>query len=239
MNLILLEDPDTKCRWPADDPRTRHVRKILRAGVGGTLKVGAIEGPLGTATIVADDNDGITIEIEWGETPSPLRPLQLMVGLPRPQAARRILRESVSIGVARIDFFRSDRGETSYASSQLWQTDEWQRRLREAAEVAATTRLPVIAHHHNLLTCLTALPESNAARIALDLQTTTQALGTANIGQDGAVLVIGSERGWSDDEREHLRRHAFAVAHLGSRIMRTDTACLAAASIVSARAGWI
>ena len=239
MNLILLDDVSDHCHWPADDPRTRHIRKVLRTSVGGTLKVGAIDGPLGLATIIADDDDGIAVTIEWGEAPPPLHPLQLIVGTPRPQAARRILRESVSMGIARIDFFRSERGEASYAGSQLWQTDEWQRRLREAAEVAATTHLPVIHHHRNLAACLAAQTDTGTACIALDIQAGVEPLGQIALDAPGATLAIGSERGWSDAEIEELRSKAYAFAHIGSRIMRTDTACLAAVSVLSTRMGWL
>jgi len=42
------------------------------------------------------------------------------------------------------------------------------------------------------------------------------------------VLAIGSERGWSDRERDLLEEAGFLRLSLGSRAMRTETACIAA-----------
>ena len=46
-------------------------------------------------------------------------------------------------------------------------------------------------------------------------------------GGDGAVLAIGPEGGWTDDEVTLLEEHGFARHSLGPRILRTDTATVA------------
>ena len=48
------------------------------------------------------------------------------------------------------------------------------------------------------------------------------------------VLAIGSERGWSPDERDLFRQNDFVLADLGERPLRTETATIAAISVVSA-----
>jgi RsmE family RNA methyltransferase len=51
------------------------------------------------------------------------------------------------------------------------------------------------------------------------------------------VLAFGPERGWSAAERGLFRRHAFTFAHLGPRVLRTETATLAALALIRAKLG--
>ncbi|MFW5883288.1 MAG: RsmE family RNA methyltransferase, partial [Verrucomicrobiota bacterium] len=46
-------------------------------------------------------------------------------------------------------------------------------------------------------------------------------------------LLIGPERGWSATERDHFRAANIPLAHLGTRVLRTDTAALAALTLAS------
>jgi RsmE family RNA methyltransferase len=63
-------------------------------------------------------------------------------------------------------------------------------------------------------------------------------LGELNFspGQD-CVLAIGGERGWSAADREVLRAGQFTFGHLGSRVLRTETATVAALSILRTKLG--
>jgi RsmE family RNA methyltransferase len=51
------------------------------------------------------------------------------------------------------------------------------------------------------------------------------------------MIAIGPERGWSAGERDLLRGLGFEMRHLGSRVLRTETACVAAVAIVKAGLG--
>jgi RsmE family RNA methyltransferase len=53
------------------------------------------------------------------------------------------------------------------------------------------------------------------------------------------VLAVGSERGWSEAERELLDRAGFARLSLGSRILRTETASTAAAVLTLEKIGFL
>jgi RsmE family RNA methyltransferase len=53
------------------------------------------------------------------------------------------------------------------------------------------------------------------------------------------VLAFGPERGWSAAERDLLRAQHFAFAHLGTRVLRSETAVIAALAVVRSRLGWL
>jgi RsmE family RNA methyltransferase len=74
------------------------------------------------------------------------------------------------------------------------------------------------------------------------LAITLKLFTTAKIASPSApavVLALGSERGWVGAERDMLRANGFALAHLGSRVLRTETACIAAIAIVKSTLGWL
>jgi len=57
-------------------------------------------------------------------------------------------------------------------------------------------------------------------------------------GASSAVLAVGSERGWSEHERDLLDTAGFLRLSLGSRALRTETACIAAAVLAIQSLGY-
>lgn len=269
MNLLLFDDAESHRTLFASDGRVAHLRDVLRMSVGDRFDVGVVGGARGKATIVSDDERGMKLAIEWGDVPAGPMRLRLLVGLPRPQTARKVLRECTSIGVAGIGFFASSKGESSYRASKLWTTDEWRRQLREGAEQAFTTHLPTVEHFDSLAAAVVAVCVDGdpCERIALDVYEATVGLGEVvrgwgdhGIGASlssaggssdirttaqaeacgsGVVLAVGPERGWSPAERDVLRGAGFVMAHLGERVLRTETACVAAVSMIAGGRGWL
>lgn len=239
MNLLLFENSDRKQTLTPGDPRLDHVRKVLRRNAGDTFDVGALNGPRGKATILKEGSEGMVLQIEWGEEPPPLFPIDILVGLPRPQAARKILRESTSLGVAAIHFFQSEKSEHSYAASKLWSSREWRRHLLQGAEQAFTTRIPDVRHWASLSASIQYLDEQRASgqRLALDLYESTTVLPAVKLTKLHCTLALGGDRGWSAAERQTLRAAGFTLVNLGERVLRTETACVAAVSLVAAGMG--
>ena len=73
---------------------------------------GLIDGPRGKAVLRSGTEDQVVLEFSWNEEPEPLLPIDLIVGLSRPQTSRKILQEATSLGVRRIHFVATDRGES-------------------------------------------------------------------------------------------------------------------------------
>ena len=51
------------------------------------------------------------------------------------------------------------------------------------------------------------------------------------------MLIVGPEGGWSEKEREWAQRYGAESISLGQRILRTETAAMVAAAILSWEAG--
>jgi len=235
LNLLLFEDQANEAFLPSEDPRVEHIRKVLRRLPGDDFDVAVVNGPKGKATILEDSVSGLRLSFLWQERIEDDRiPIRLLVGLPRPQTARKILQQAATLGVEAMDFFGTDKGEPSYADSKLWRTDEWRGHLLRGVEQAFSSFLPEVNCHSNLEAVLIDSPCS-WRRLALDVYEAASplAFGDLSSKQSACQLAVGPERGWSERERDLLRDSEFEFRHLGPRVLREETACVVALGILS------
>jgi RsmE family RNA methyltransferase len=236
MNLVLFGPAETVCPLPCDDRRAVHLLRVLHRREGETFDAGLINGSRGKGTVVAIRPEALTLSFVWDAEPPPLDPLILIIGLPRPQTARDILRDATSLGVAAIHFVVTEKGERNYAASTLWSSDEWRRHVLLGAEQAFDTRLPEITHGRPLIEVIASIAP-DTTRLALDNYDAAGPLSSRSLSAGAVALAFGPERGWSDAERAALRDAGFAFGHLGSRVLRLETAVTAAVALIKARRG--
>jgi len=240
MNLILISSPETRS-FPAGTPAATHLLGTLRATLGSNFWCGVKNGKRGLATITEISTHGdIAFSVAWEKSAQiSLPPVNLLVGLSRPQTMKKIFAVASEIGCRRIDVFSSEKGDPAYTQSSLWKSDDTT--LREILEKSAEQ------------TCVPALPEfskfdslkdffekksctGNAFGVALDVYATEKSLAKIAFPPHAEItLAIGSERGWTDSERDTLRAENFAFAHLGGRVLRVETAVATAISVALAK----
>src|SRR5690606_19372489 len=149
---------------------------VLRRNPGDTFDAGLINGPRGKGKVEAIEPDALRLSFTWDAPLSPLDPLILILGLPRPQTARDLLREATTLGATAIHFVSTERSDPNYAPSSLWSTGEWNRLCLQAAEQAFDTRIPEVIWTLSLASAIAALPP-RSARVALDNYEATSGLG--------------------------------------------------------------
>jgi RsmE family RNA methyltransferase len=252
VNLILFELAELSSPLPRSDPRAEHILKILRRRIGDTFDVGLVDGPLGKATLSNISDEAISFAFTWGPLTAPAAPISLLIGLPRPQTARDILRDATTLGVSAIHFIATERSDPNYATATLWTAGEWRRQCLAGAAQAFATRLPVVTHDRSLATALAELPSATDltpsqghthppaattfARLALDNYEATASLSKYHLLEETSiVLALGPERGWGPTDRAALRTHGFTLVDLGARVLRSETAVIAALTLVRAR----
>ncbi len=233
MNLILFSKEETKKTLPTDDDRALHILKVLRIKEGDTFDVGQINGPRGKAKLSKKTHAFLELDFTWEDSIPELFPIHLLLSFTRPQTCRKILRECTAMGVSSITFFDTDRCEPAYKSSKLWTSGEYNRHIRQGAEQAFCTRIPEIHFRETLSETLSKLPNGNT-RIGLDNYEGSFRLMPDQIQNENTFLAIGGERGWTNDERNQLRENGFKLAHLGERVLRVETACVASISLLIA-----
>ncbi|HEY0947218.1 MAG TPA: RsmE family RNA methyltransferase [Opitutaceae bacterium] len=244
MNLILFERHEAVAPLPRDDPRARHLLEVLRRQETDTFDAGLVDGPLGKGTLVAIGPDALTLTFTWGPPPPPPDPLILLIGLPRPQTARDILRDATTLGAAALHFVGTERSDPNYAASTLWSSGEWRRHALAGAAQAFATRVPLVSWNQTLADALGTLAP-DAGRVALDNYEAKAPLSAVLASRPPAtpvtplVLALGPERGWGPADRDALRAHGFTLAHLGARVLRSETAVIAALTLARARLGLV
>jgi RsmE family RNA methyltransferase len=232
LNLILFEPGEIGLPLPRTDPRAAHLEKVLRRAEGDLFDAGIVNGPRGKGRVCRVAADAITFTFEPTAEPAPADPIDILVALPRPQTARKILNEAASLGVGAIRFFGSEKGEPGYAASTLWSSGEWRRHLLDGAAQAFDTRVPGVTRDERLPDAIARLAPGSG-RVALDNYEATRRMTPSGL-RFPLALAFGPERGWSDAERRALRDSGFELAHLGPRVLRTETAVVAALALAKA-----
>jgi RsmE family RNA methyltransferase len=240
VNLILFEPGEWQNPLPLNDRRAEHIRQILKLTPGDLLWAGEIEGNWGTLKFTGQTDQGLTFAApDFSRLPVPPYPLGLLIGTPRPPTAQRLLRDLTSLGVSRLAFVATDLGEKSYLQSHLWKSD-WKKALADGAMQAKTTRFPQVERFESLGKALHSLSETTAGparRLVFDAsgKPFSQALENPReiTGNPSFVwAALGPERGWSEKERGQLNTAGWSFVKLGERILRTETACTVAVSLV-------
>jgi len=230
MNIALFRQNEVDGVLPINDVRAQHVLNVLKRGVGESFDAGLVNGPRGKAIVTGISDSEMTLDFEWGEMPPELHPIDLLVGLSRPQTNRKVLQEATALGVRSIRFMTTERGEPSYASSKLWTTGEWERHVLAGVEQAFDTRVPEVSFGMSLEDAISEV-SADTAKFALDNYEGTSNLGEAAKGKQSFALAIGSERGWTSGERALLRNSGYQLVDLGERPLRTETAVVAGVSV--------
>ncbi|MCD6581176.1 MAG: 16S rRNA (uracil(1498)-N(3))-methyltransferase [Desulfuromusa sp.] len=226
MNLILLHnedfiDPD---RVQLHGRRLQHILNVQRAIVGDKLRVGMVNGLIGTGKIVSltDHELGMEIQLEQ-EPPKPL-PVTLLLALPRPKMLKRILQSISSLGVKKIYLINSYRVDKSFWSSPLLHPEKLQEHLLLGLEQARDTILPEITLCPRFKPFVEdELPEISKGTTAY----VAHPIAAATCPQDfkkPATLAIGPEGGFIPYEVEKLQSCGFIPISLGERILRVETA---------------
>jgi len=232
VNLVLITADEAVSGLAADDARARHLRETVGLAVGGSFHVGVENGLRGIATI-ATTAPKLTFAVAWEKSAQPRLPLTVLVGLPRPQTAKKVLHDLASLGAARIVFFESEKGDPGYLTSSLWKDGEWREHVLKGTEQACSTLVPEVTRVGSLAEAI-ALADASAWKLALDPYEATVTPGPSASANAG-VLAIGPERGFGDGERRDLRAAGFAFAHLGDRILRVEAAALVGGALMLAQ----
>ena len=239
MNLILFEEHElgrSISRW---DERTTHLVKVLRKKAGDVFEAGVLGGMMGTGKIEKINLDGsIFVTLNVSQPPLPKLPIRIIAGLVRPIQIKRLLRDLSSMGVSAIDLVGTDLGEKSYYDTKLFDSGGSRKALIEGAVQSRDTIIPLLSIYKRLDICLKNrtwdenLEKRSHLLLAMDNVRPEGSLLRLSPTCNPVVLAIGSERGWSDRERDLLEAAGFLRLSLGDRALRTETACVAATAIV-------
>ncbi|MBD5802079.1 Ribosomal RNA small subunit methyltransferase E [Azoarcus sp. Aa7] len=165
------------------------------------------------------------------ERESPLR-LVLVQALASGDKMDWIVQKAVELGVAAVVPVQAERSVLRLAGERAAKrVEHWQQVAVSACEQSGRNRVPVVAPIAGLRDYLARPCEG--VRLILD-PAATQRLLDARRPAGEVHLLIGPEGGWSDDELAACRSAGCAGMGLGPRVLRTETAGLAAVAALQA-----
>jgi RsmE family RNA methyltransferase len=208
--------------------RARHVREVLRAQPGRTLRAGIVGGEIGNeGGSAAGAEPFVRLELRLDTPPPPALALRLVLALPRPKVLARGLADVAAAGVKAIDVIGAWRVDKSYWQSPVLAEGRVREVLITGLEQGGDTVLPVVRLHRLFKPFaedeLPALVSAGGAVLA-----DPRASSPCPYSVAGAVtLIVGSERGFTDYEIDKLTAAGARPVTLGPRALRVEAAVAA------------
>ena len=237
MNLILLEERDRvdASSVTLADARATHLLKVLRVTTGQTVRVGWMDGPLGTGTVESVSDGRVSMRCVF-EADAPPRPrVDVLLALPRPKVLRRLWAQFAALGVGQIILTNASRVERDYFDTHVLTEACYRPLLIEGLQQAQDTRVPLVSVHRQFRILVEDRLDDlfrTGVRLVADPRG-TRSVANELARRDGRVLLaIGPEGGWNDFELRLLETRGFTPVGLGPRTLRVDTACVALLSHV-------
>jgi 16S rRNA (uracil1498-N3)-methyltransferase len=224
--------PGAQLRLPHD--AAHRAARVLRLRARDSITLFDGTGGGYEATVAAIGRDAVSVVVgahQPRERESPLA-ITLVQGIAGADRMDFIIQKAVELGVTSIQpvltvksvvRLSKERGEARLA--------HWQRIVIAACEQCGRNRIPEVAAAE-LLTQYSA--PAKATKVTLSPLATT---GLKALAQNPLVLAVGPESGFDAAEEELLAQQGFVPARLGPRILRTETAALAALAALNALRG--
>ena len=254
LNRLLLEESECRIMRPenklvadlaATDSRAVHVRKVLRAENGQTVRAGVLDmGRSDAATVRWVSGAGgkdPALRLDLGAADELLRTaaeserprVDLLLAMPRPLQFARLLPMIASLGIGTLWVTQAAKTEKAYFSSHLLRADkqaELRAALVEGVTQAGGTAVPRVRVERSMRRLVEEELDGYAHKLVChperDGSTPTISSLLRDVPLQGRVLLaVGPEGGWEEPrELELLQGCGFRQVTLGKRTLRTDVA---------------
>lgn len=223
------------------DPLLNHLRKSLRVEVGEEVQFGDERSRRYRTRLVSVTGREIQACVLDERTAPARRHPSVILGQAVLKGDRMdwVIQKATELGVSAIVPLVSHRVVVRPRSERVTvQQERWRRIALEAAQQAERWDIPVIHTPEAVATWFTQARRDT--RLMLIERAGAQSLPSVALpeGPDAMItLCIGPEGGWTDDEKKAGLEAGFTPTVLGDRILRADTAAIAALTIVQSRTG--
>lgn len=218
-----------------DDSASHHLGRVLRMKAGDAVVLFDGTGGEYRGVIRGIDRSGVRVRAERFDDVE--RESVLQVGLVQAVSAGErmefTLQKAVELGVAWIQPVLTRRSKVRLDGERAdKRIAHWQRVVNAACEQCGRNRVPQVRSLLEFTSWL-ALPAAGPHRLVLQPDAPRR-LSEAGPFVDGVELLAGSESGLDEDELDLLPRYGFVPVRLGPRILRTETAGVAALAALQA-----
>ncbi|MEO6075580.1 MAG: 16S rRNA (uracil(1498)-N(3))-methyltransferase [Dokdonella sp.] len=208
-----------------------HLVRVLRMQISQSLTVFNGDGRDHAAEIVRIDKRGVAVRITSAgvdiSSESPLR-ITLAQGIARGEKMDWIVQKATELGVHRIVPVITERTEVKLDAGRAQRrVAHWQAVVISACEQSGRAVVPVVAPPVKLADWCARLGDDTRLLLSLDPQSTL-APRELDLAGLSATLIVGPEGGLAKNDLALLAQAGFRGMRLGPRILRTETAGIAA-----------
>ena len=241
----------TRRRWIAEHwdeatatlvgAQAEHMARVLRAQPG--MEADVVAGGHVFHAQVAAVTTAPAFEVRFNLLSEleadPAMPVTLVLAIYKFDHMEWAIEKATELGVAAIAPVLARRTEKHLAEAAEKRAERWRRIAHESAQQARRSDVPLI--HDPIALAARIRAESSATRIVLAEQERTTTLRNALEETIAAAatetptleIAIGPEGGWAPEEEALFDANGWRAASLGPRILRAETAAIAALAVVA------
>jgi 16S rRNA (uracil1498-N3)-methyltransferase len=225
--------PDAGGAATLGEGASRHLLKVLRLGPGAGLRVFDGRGREHAARLTGGTVRAATVEVLEAREPAPESALsiRLLQGIGRGERMDLVIQKATELGVAAIVPVLSARSVVRLSGDRAARRRaHWQSVAIGACEQCGRATLPAIIEPCGLDEALAKLP-ADGPRLLPDPAAAAGLAGRPAPGP-ALTLLIGPEGGLDEAEIRAAGAAGFQRVRLGPRVLRTETAAIAAIALV-------
>jgi 16S rRNA (uracil1498-N3)-methyltransferase len=235
--LLPVPDPAPPRLWVTDEPH-HYLAHVLRVREGDAVEVFDGKGRAFPATVASIAQEHLELTLGEPRHEAPQRRVTVVQGLPRGEKLEWVVEKAVELGAAAVLPVETARAVVKLDPARAARRRErWQKIASEAARQCGRSDVPVVLPVSPLAQVRGSL-EPGCTLLVLDEEERATRLVDALPPPPAPVaLVVGPEGGLTREEVVFLVSEGGVPVSLGSLILRTETAALAALCVVRHRDG--
>src|SRR5271168_793185 len=239
----------TRRRWLADSwdeatasltgEQASHLIRVLRAQAGMEFDIVAGD-RVWHGVIAGISGDSVRFNLVAEVKADPALPLTMLLSVFKFDRMEWAIEKATELGVERIVPIIARRSEKHLAQAAAARVERWRRIAREAAQQSRRSDTAVIADVMPLKAAAREAPDALRLLLAEREQRTMlrdalQTLDTDSVDSSRQVrIAVGPEGGWTVEEESLFAAEGWISVSLGPRILRAETAAIAAIAVVAA-----
>ena len=238
----------TRRRWIAEHwdeatatlvgAQAEHMARVLRTQPGMEADVVA-GGHVFHAEVAVVAPSEVRFNLIAEVEADPALPVTLVMAVYKFDRMEWALEKATEMGVAAVAPVIARRSEKRLALSAAKRAERWRRIVHEASQQSRRSDVPLI--HDPVPLAERVRAASTATRIVLAEQERTatlrnaleEAIAAAQAEMPALEIAIGPEGGWAPEEEALFDANGWRAATLGPRILRAETAAIAALAVIA------
>jgi 16S rRNA (uracil1498-N3)-methyltransferase len=238
----------TRRRWIAEHwdeatatiigAQAEHMARVLRAQPGDEADVVA-GGHVFHAEVAAVSSSEVRFNLISEVQADPALPVTLVLSIYKFDHMEWALEKATELGVAAVAPVIARRTEKHLAQAAEKRAERWRRIVHESAQQSRRSDVPLIHEPATLASRVRAVSAATRIVLAEQERTTTlrrsieEAAAAAGDGMPTLEIAIGPEGGWAPEEEALFDANGWRAVSLGPRILRAETAAVAALAVVA------